>query len=87
MSRPHLFPKHTAVVVEELPPCDVCRDFNLDRPAYADASVPAWGGTWGNLCLDHFRDMACSLGLGKGQRLLLYDYAAEPPPEDHHDDT
>lgn len=63
-------PKHTTVVVEELPPCWVCKDIHdTDRPAYADARMPAYGA-WGYVCFDHFNQMECTLGLGRGQRLL-----------------
>ena len=52
------------VKVFEIPPCDVC-----SKPAYADAKVP--GGPWGYVCGVHFRQFGCSLGLGKGQKLVL----------------
>ena len=62
--------RHTSVVVEELPGCDLCKDIHdVDMPAYADARIPAYG-SWANVCWDHFNDCGCTLGLGRGQRLI-----------------
>jgi hypothetical protein len=52
------------VKVFEIPPCDVC-----GKPAYADAKSP--NGPWGYVCGVHFRQFGCSLGTGKGQKLVL----------------
>ena len=61
---------HTEVTVAEIGLCDLDNDHGL---AYADASLPAYGGSWGNICKACFDFHRCTLGLGKGQRLIERD--------------
>lgn len=56
---------HTHVEVDAIPDCDL----HPGRPAYADAKTR--GGPWGNLCHECFEHHGCSLGLGRGQELVL----------------
>jgi hypothetical protein len=57
--------KHEYISVTSLPNCDLC-----GSPAYADALLPSYGG-WGSVCLDHFKQYGCTLGLGHGQGYIL----------------
>jgi hypothetical protein len=57
---------HTTV--SAIPPCDLDP---AHGPAWADASIPAAGGSWAYVCLDCFEKHGCQLGLGSGQRLVL----------------
>ena len=63
-------PPHTTVLVDEIPDCDLCvsRPAPMNSPAYADANL---GRGWAYVCSDHFALFCCSLGLGRGQRLVL----------------
>jgi hypothetical protein len=46
--------------------CDLCKkDF---FGVMYDASVPAWGGRWGNICNNCYIKEGCSLGIGRGQK-------------------
>ena len=58
----------TQVKVDRIPNCDLCGD---GTKAKYDASLPALGGTWGNVCKEHFVRLGGSLGLGRGQELIL----------------
>lgn len=55
----------TTVVVPVARKCDL----HPGVTAYADAKIPH--GPWANLCQSCFRTYGCSLGTGKGQRLVL----------------
>jgi hypothetical protein len=60
----------TTTVVFEIPDCEVCRvDGHRPMPAYAKARIPL--GTWAYVCVQHFTLLGCSLGKGRGQRLIL----------------
>ena len=59
---------HTETVVTTIPNCGIDATHGN---AYADASLPAVGGSWGNVCRACFNLYGASLGLGKGQRLVL----------------
>lgn len=63
-------------IVTELPDCDFCRMDGKTEPAEYDARVR--GGGWGNLCQHHFDMYGCSLGTGRGQKLVLE--CPEPQP-------
>ena len=54
-----------AVEVFFLPDCDIC-----GKGAKYDARIPRLG-KWGNLCQICFDAEHCSLGLGKGQELIV----------------
>jgi len=56
---------HKAVEVFILPKCDLC-----GKEAKYDVLIPRIG-KWGNLCQICFDDEKCSLGLGKGQELIV----------------
>jgi hypothetical protein len=56
------------VIVAKRPECDVCQ---IRQVAFYDARTS--GGRWGYVCATHFRTLDCSLGLGRGQRLMLED--------------
>jgi hypothetical protein len=47
----------------------VCKQNGEQRPAYADAKLSV--GPWGYVCKEHFGQYGCSLGLGRGQELIL----------------
>ena len=53
-----------------LPNCDICSDGTL---AEYDASLPVYGGSWANVCKRHFLAAGCTLGVGRGQRLIPRD--------------
>jgi hypothetical protein len=56
--------------VFEIPNCDVCRvDGHRPTPAYANARIPL--GIRAYVCVQHFTLLGCSLGKGRGQRLIL----------------
>lgn len=61
---------HTAVEVASIPLCDINKSHG---PAYADAALPAYGGSWGYVCKADFDQAGASLGLGRGQRLVERD--------------
>lgn len=56
---------NTSVTVAVLPKCDFC-----DDQAHYDAKIPMYG-SWANVCERHFKRFGCSVGLGKGQKLVL----------------
>lgn len=60
-------------LVDELPTCDMP---GCDEPAEYDAATRS--GQWGNLCQTHFDDQGCSLGLGKGQKLVVRSSVKHP---------
>jgi len=60
-------------LVDKLPPCDMP---GCDEPAEYDAKTRS--GQWGNLCQTHFDSNGCSLGLGRGQKLVLRGSAKQP---------
>lgn len=66
---------HKSVTVAEIPDCDVCKAQWQGRknapiqPAYADAKLNI--GPWANVCKKHFAAYGCSLGLGRGQELIV----------------
>lgn len=51
--------------VEEMPPCDLCRDGTL--AVYDGKTIT---GPWAFLCQKHFDQVGIGLGLGRGQRLV-----------------
>ena len=55
----------TTTHVTSLPLCNIC----LGHPAYADCRIP--GSSWAYVCSTCFADLGCSLGLGRGQQLVL----------------
>ena len=60
--------------VSVLPECDICP--NGTKAEY-DARTPS--GQWGNLCERHFNNLGCQLGLGRGQKLVIFcDYCLDP---------
>lgn len=61
-----------SALVDKLPTCDMP---NCDEPAEYDAKTRMG---WGNLCQLHFDSNGCSLGLGKGQKLVLRGSAEHP---------
>lgn len=58
-------PEVKTAIVAELPTCDMP---GCDEPAEYDARAR---NGWGNFCQAHFDLLGCSLGLGKGQRLIV----------------
>lgn len=63
-------------LVDELPDCGLCLYEGKKEPAEYDAKIP--GSSWANLCQKHFDHFGCSLGLGRGQRLVLRGSAKHP---------
>lgn len=59
---------HTETTVVAIPSCDVCSEGGRKVKAYADARTP-YG--WAYVCKRHFDYFGCTLGLGKGQRLVI----------------
>jgi len=55
--------------VTELPDCDLCKMEGRKEPAEYDAKIP--GSSWANVCQEHFDKFGCSLGTGRGQKLVL----------------
>jgi hypothetical protein len=66
------------VTVAVIPDCDIHKQRGQTVPAYADASLPPYGGSWGNVCKGCFTNCGCSLGTGRGQEFVLA--AKEEPP-------
>jgi len=56
-------------IVYKLPNCDICAVEGTTEPAEYDARIPGRG--WTNLCQHHFDICGCSLGEGRGQKLVL----------------
>jgi len=56
-------------IVDQLPDCDICKMEGKTEPAEYDAKIP--GGSWTNLCQQDFDKYGCSLGTGRGQKLVL----------------
>lgn len=63
MPTPHK--PHTEVSVDKLPPCDLCAD------GTAEYDFKTSFGPWGYGCPPCFRKYGGSLGLGKGQHLVV----------------
>lgn len=62
------------VEVSALPNCDICSGEGSVRSAKYDARIvhgSLWAGSWANLCEKHFGLCGCSLGVGRGQMLIL----------------
>ena len=57
------------VEVAKLPRCDFCGGQPNRRLAKYDGKT--MGGSWANMCQEHFEDYGIGLGTGKGQRLIL----------------
>ncbi len=70
-------------IVAQLPDCDFCKMEGKKEPAEYDARIPRAGGRWGNLCQLHFDQQGCSLGLGRGQKLVL----ETPEPQTRKDEA
>ena len=66
-------PEVKTALVNELPKCDMP---GCDEPAEYDARTR---NGWGYLCQAHFDLLGCSLGLGKGQRLIVRGSVKQPP--------
>ena len=58
----------TVAYVSVIPKCDVCNLKGEDEDAVYDANT---GRGWGYVCQYHFDVLGCSLGLGRGQKLLV----------------
>ena len=59
--------KNFEVEVNILPECDFCQDH--EKASY-DCKIPGHA-CWGNVCEKHFVHWGCSLGLGKGKKLIV----------------
>jgi len=59
-------------MVEELPPCDFCKQDGIDREAGYDGKLN-FGTSWANMCQEHFDLYGVGLGLGVGQKLVTPD--------------
>lgn len=59
----------TEVKMSEIPNCDLCASQGVERAAYADAKLSI--GPWAYVCEAHYAAYRCSLGTGRGQRLVL----------------
>ena len=70
--------KDEVVPDDEAPTCDMP---GCDEPAEYNAQIPGGqgglhelrGSSWANLCQEHFDSNGCSLGLGKGHKLVVRD--------------
>ena len=62
---------HMEAVVYEQKFCDICAMCGKQKKALYDAKCD--NGGWGFLCQKHFEFYGCSLGLGKGQKLVVKD--------------
>lgn len=63
----------TKTYVDSLPTCDFC-----GRKAEYDAQTPT--GQWANLCPRCFTGFGCSLGTGRGQKLVVRSEKSAPDP-------
>lgn len=61
--------------VDRLHTCDLP---SCTMTARFDARLP--GGPWGYICLTHAKELQVTLGLGRGQLLLLPDEEFVPQP-------
>jgi len=61
-----------SVRVSVIPNCDLCSEKGMDRRshAYAKLDIGPWG-PWAYVCKSCFDTYHCSLGTGRGQRLIL----------------
>jgi len=60
------------ITVMDLPNCDMCSNLGIINVAEYDAILPK-NKVWTNLCKRHFDMYKCKLGLGYGQKLVLFD--------------
>ena len=67
----------TKTNVKAIPNCQLCDEKGINVPAYADAKIPYAG--WAYLCKAHFNFHGCSLGVGKGQELVLEEKKTNKP--------
>jgi hypothetical protein len=63
----------TEARVAKIPNCDIHKALGMEpTPAKYDASVSFFGRrSWGYVCERHFAEGKGSLGLGRGQKLVL----------------
>lgn len=59
----------TVARVDELPPCDFCKELGRYTEARYDGSTTK--GPWAYMCGAHYSIYGMGLGLGVGQRLKL----------------
>ena len=60
---------HESVIVDELPPCDICIEEGRQEMAAVDGKTVH--GPWANMCPEHYAQFGVGLGLGRGQQLIL----------------
>lgn len=73
MSLPPKINKEKEVLVDILPFCDLEHpDGNVPLAVYdVELNEIRYNGAWAFVCEDHFKSCFCSLGVGKGQKLIL----------------
>ena len=59
-----------AVVVEELPDCDICKQEGRKPPEKAEYDGRTTFGPWAYMCQEHFDKYGVGLGEGRGQKLV-----------------
>ena len=60
----------TQAKVARIPNCDMLKHGDRPVKAYADARLPH-DGRWAYVCRPCFNAAGCTLGLGRGQELIL----------------
>lgn len=68
----------TVVYTNKLPLCDFCKSRSINRPAEYDFKTTL--GPWANGCERHWllHRLYDHLGVGKGQKMILRDFATKP---------
>lgn len=67
---PSPVPVDTWASVPYRPPCDPCSRVHVETIADYSAKVPVTQ-RWERLCFRHFVEFGCSLGIGRGQQLIV----------------
>ena len=62
---------NNTIVMNENPPCDFCRFQNTPQNLNVQMYDVKTLYGWGYACQSHFDRFGCTLGLGKGQRIVV----------------
>ena len=63
--------KFNLVVLDKIPPCDLCKNIGVNIEAYVDGKTTT--GQWAFMCRYCYSNHGVGLGLGKGQLLKRKD--------------
>ena len=72
-------PDVKTALVDELPPCDICKAEGVDPPEPAEYDASTTSGRWGYMCEAHYQTHGVKpLGLGRGQKLVVRGSVKQP---------